>query len=172
MVEEHGQDSQKVMRLHCADIGIGFPMAGRRWKVSYSTSVIAVCGQKEIATNTLFNCVRSVKCGKETVQWVLVKHHLIIFHWRQPESPKEMAAMYNFRRGIRWASSCLILRIKIITFLQMRWVQTISSLPYCRIVILQFLTINVCFRLLQTNKLYIFHFQNEQKHSTLTLSNK
>jgi len=30
VVEAHGQDSQKVIRLHCADIGIGFTMARRR----------------------------------------------------------------------------------------------------------------------------------------------
>ena len=35
-------------------------------------SVIAFCRQKAPSSNTVFKCVRSVRCGNETVQWVLV----------------------------------------------------------------------------------------------------
>jgi hypothetical protein len=42
-----------------------FPMARGRYKVRYSTSVNAVCVQKAPVHSTVFNCVRSVKCGKD-----------------------------------------------------------------------------------------------------------
>ena len=133
MVEAHGHFSPKVKRLHCVETDIVFPMARGRYKFRFSTSVIGVCGQKAPAASTVFNCVRSVKCDKETAQWLLLQQPLWIVHWSKTQARKEMAAMYNVRRGICWGSSCLILSLKIITLLQMRWVQTISRLPYCRI---------------------------------------
>jgi len=66
-------------------------------------------------------------------QWVLLLNRLIMVQWTQMQAPKEMAAMCNLRTGICWASSCLVLSLKIITLLQMRWVQTTSRLSYCSI---------------------------------------
>jgi len=67
----HVYDSQNVRRLNCEETDKVFPMARGRKKVIYTTSVIAVCGQKAPAPSTVFNCVQGVKCGKETVQRVL-----------------------------------------------------------------------------------------------------
>lgn len=44
---------------------------------------------------------------------------------------KKMAAMYIriTRRGMYWASSCIVFSLKIMQLLQMRWVQIISERP-------------------------------------------
>jgi len=42
-----------------------FPIARGRYTVRYSTSVIAVCGKKAPAHSTVFNWLRSVRCGKD-----------------------------------------------------------------------------------------------------------
>jgi hypothetical protein len=68
MAEAHGQDSQTVRRLYCAEISNVFAITRGRLKVRYETSVIAVCRQKAPAPSTVFNCVRDVKCGKDTAQ--------------------------------------------------------------------------------------------------------
>jgi hypothetical protein len=92
--------------------------------------------------------------------------------WSQKQAPKEMAAMYNFRRVICWGSSCLILSLKIVTLLQMRRVQTISRLPYRRILLFSaFLSSNIFPTSADKYSKYSLFFQNEQKHPTLTLSN-
>ena len=56
------------MQFQGAEIGNVFPMVRGRYKVRYPTSVLTVCEQKATAPGTVFNCERSVKCGKETVQ--------------------------------------------------------------------------------------------------------
>ena len=173
MVEAHGQDWQKVMRLQCAENDNVYPMVRGRSRVRYSTSVISVCRKNATALSVEFNHVRSVKCGKETVYWVLLKHPLITVQWSQRQSSKEMAAIYIFRKAIYWGSSCLILRLKIITLLQMKRVQTISRRPYCRTLhFSDFLTSNIFFPTsADAYSRYLFFLKNEQKHSTLTLSN-
>jgi hypothetical protein len=44
------------------------PMDRSFWKLRYSMLVVAVCEQKAPVHCTVFNCVRSVKCGTKTVQ--------------------------------------------------------------------------------------------------------
>jgi len=119
--------------------GKAITMCGDRERVScgqralndqISTSVIAVCGQKAPTPSTVFKYVRSFKCGKETAQWALLQNPLIMVQWGQTQAPKEMAAMYIFRNWICWGSSCSLISNKIITSLQMRRVQRISTLPY------------------------------------------
>jgi hypothetical protein len=65
MFEENGQDSQNGRLLQCVEFHNVFLMARGRYKVGYSTSVNAVRVQKAPAPSTVFNCVRSVKCGKD-----------------------------------------------------------------------------------------------------------
>jgi hypothetical protein len=62
MLEAHGKEWQNVRRLHCAGIDHVVRMARGRYKVRFST---AFWGQKAPAYNTVFNCVRSVKCGQD-----------------------------------------------------------------------------------------------------------
>jgi hypothetical protein len=56
VVEEHGQDSLNGRRLQCAEIDNMFPTEKGRYKVRYSTLVIAVRVQKAPAPSTVFNC--------------------------------------------------------------------------------------------------------------------
>jgi len=55
------------MRLQFAEIDNVFPTARGRWKVRYSTLVIAFSEQKASAASTVLKYERSGKCGK----WVL-----------------------------------------------------------------------------------------------------
>jgi uncharacterized protein YacL len=91
----------------------------------------------------------------------------------QKQAHKEMAAMYNFRKRICCGSCCLILRLKIITLLQMRRVQNISRLPYWRISIFQVFNMLYFFPTAADKySKYLLFFQNEQqKNSNLELSN-
>ena len=58
--------TQNVRLLQLAVIDHVVRMDRGRYKVTYSTSDIAVCGQKAPAHSTVFSCVRSIKCDKET----------------------------------------------------------------------------------------------------------
>jgi len=94
---------------------------------------------KSTCTQHYVQLCTGVKCGKETAQWRILWHPFIMVQWWKTQAPKEMAAMCNFRKGICWARSCLILSLKIITLLQMRWIQTISRYHYCNRPIFQLL---------------------------------
>jgi len=111
--------------------------------------------QKTPALSTVFNCVRSAKCGKETAQLALFQHPVIMVEWCQTQAPAEMAAMYNFRRGRCWASTCLLLTLKNINT---AWDEL--SANHFQTSILQnthfqlfFLASNIIFRLLKPSTL-------------------
>jgi hypothetical protein len=88
-----------------------------------------------------------------------------IAHSNQTQAPKEMTAMYNFRTGICWASSCLVLSLKIITLLQMRWEQIISEFPIALYNINSFFKKEYIFQLLQTRTFNNCHSSKISKNT-------
>jgi hypothetical protein len=80
---------------------------------------------------------------------------------------KETAAMYNFRRGICWGSSCLMLGLKIIriTMIQLSRFQTISRRHYGRILHSSAFIKRNIFPTLQTSTYNHFYSSNMSKNT-------
>jgi hypothetical protein len=60
-------------------------------------SGMAVCEEKSPASCTVFNCVRSVNCGKETAQWMLPQRTVLMVQW-------------SIKQGISWLRRWINLR--------------------------------------------------------------